>query len=241
MSTFPRGRTADFIEWCQAHDPVFIENATDIGLTASQADDFAEATLKAHLKIVAQREAMQAAMVATQEARAAVALLRAEASRAVLSIRSHAENAKNPLAIYNKAQIAPPAVRSVGPAPVTPKNLIAVLEAATGSLMLRWKCAQPEGASGTVYMVRRRLPGETEFRFIGASGQKFFEDAKLPVGVKEVEYTVQAIRGPREGSVSPVLLVRIGTVKGETVSASAPAAQILPAKKSVKVGGFASR
>ncbi|MBK8269652.1 MAG: hypothetical protein IPK83_15685 [Planctomycetes bacterium] len=65
MSTLPRGRTADFLEWCQAHVPVFDQNAEEIGLTKAQAGDFAATTVKAQASLLNQHEAEQAARAAT--------------------------------------------------------------------------------------------------------------------------------------------------------------------------------
>lgn len=243
MSTYPTENRADFVDWCQAHDSVFIDNAPDIGLTERQADDFAEATLKARLKIVAQREAMQAAMAATQEAKAAVAALRAEAGRVVRSIRAYAGQAKNPLLIYNKAQIAPPADKTPAPPPATPNRLSATLDATRGALTIGWKARQPPGLAGTTYLVRRRLPGEAAFTFVGATGAKTFDDAAIPEGATQVEYTVQAVRGKRAGAVSAIFTVRMGAVKRGAVVAvgRALAAQLLPSEKTLSATGSATR
>lgn len=35
--SYPTSPRAAFLEWCQAHAPVFTANATNIGLTAAQA------------------------------------------------------------------------------------------------------------------------------------------------------------------------------------------------------------
>ena len=40
MSTFSESPRAAFLEWCQAHAPVFTANATNIGLTTAQATAF---------------------------------------------------------------------------------------------------------------------------------------------------------------------------------------------------------
>jgi hypothetical protein len=47
MSTFPESPRAAFLEWCQAHAPVFTANATNIGLTTAQATAFNAATTAA--------------------------------------------------------------------------------------------------------------------------------------------------------------------------------------------------
>ncbi|MBK8269436.1 MAG: fibronectin type III domain-containing protein [Planctomycetes bacterium] len=211
MSTYPTDNRSDFVQWCQAHDTVFIDNAPDIGLTAPQAEAFEILTVKAADAIRVQREAAQAAMAATQTAKAAVRALRIGAGDVVRTVRAYAENAKNPLNIYNKAQIAPPADRMPTPAPERPRSLSATLDATRGALTIRWKARNSAGTSGTNYLIRRKLPGEDQFAFVGVSGAKLFDDATIPEGVTQVEYTVQAVRGKRAGAVSAILTVRMGS------------------------------
>lgn len=40
MGAYPTSPRAAFLEWCQAHAPVFTANATNIGLTTAQATAF---------------------------------------------------------------------------------------------------------------------------------------------------------------------------------------------------------
>jgi len=44
MATYPTSPRADFIQWCQAHSQVFIDNAAAIGLDPAQATAFAANT-----------------------------------------------------------------------------------------------------------------------------------------------------------------------------------------------------
>lgn len=230
MSTYPRTVRADFIQWCQVHGSIFVENAPAIGLSAGQAEAFDDLTLKAMDAILAQNAAIQAARVATETAKAALSALRIGAGDTVRTIRAFAENSRNPNTVYTLAQIAPPADRAPTPPPATPTRLSASLDATTGALTIRWKAAQPMGLSGTTYLVRRRLmtaagqpvdaagagatpvsAGETAFTFIGATGAKAFVDGTLPSGVEQAQYTVQAVRGKRTGAVSAILSVQMGS------------------------------
>lgn len=216
MSTYPVSPRADFVEWCQAHAPVFAADPDAIGMTAGQAAKFKSVTDAAAKAILAQQEAQQAAAVATQRVRAALADLQAGAGDAVRSIRACAELNSNPNKIYSTAQIPPPADPSPTPAPDQPRRLAVTLVAATGALTLTWKAANPRGTSGTAYVIRRRLPGETAFRFLGVTGEKRFTDETVPAGTERVEYTIQGQRGKRTGPLSEILVVVIGKAEADT-------------------------
>lgn len=86
----------------------------------------------------------------------------------------------------------------------------------------------PPGAAGTSYIVRRRLPGEGEWSFIGVSGRKEFVDDTLIAGpgVREgihapaVQYTVQGQRSDPSGPLSEIFTVNFGQNPGGGVTAS---------------------
>jgi hypothetical protein len=107
------------------------------------------------------------------------------------------------------------------PPPGRPSGLTVQLDATTGSLTLRWKAANPTNARGTTYIIRRKLPGETEFAFIGVSGKKRFVDETLMLGAGEgilapaVQYTVQGQRANLSGPVSPIFTVNFGKLPGK--------------------------
>ncbi len=104
----------------------------------------------------------------------------------------------------------------------------ATLDASGGNLTLRWKAANPAGTSGTSYIIRRRLPGESEFAFIGVSGKKEFVDDSVSFGpeVREgihapaVQYTVQGQRADSSGPLSPIFTVNFGQAPGGGLTAT---------------------
>ncbi|MBX3394666.1 MAG: hypothetical protein KF841_04815 [Phycisphaerae bacterium] len=216
MSTFPTGKRSDFLLWAQAHAPVWEAHAGDIGLTPARAAAFGIAVVKLADAERALEEARQAYLAAAAKAQGACRAATREASEAVQLIRAHGGAAKNPLHVYNLAQIAPPRKRSPAPPPAQPARLAATLDASAGSLTLTWKCSNPAGTSGTNYAVRRRLPGETGFTILGIAGKKTFVDDTLPAGVECVEYTVQGQRADRRGAASPILTVQIGRTPATT-------------------------
>lgn len=223
MSTFPASPRSAFVEWCQAHETVFVGHAGEIGLSPEQAAAFGDATEAAAAAMIAQEAAKQAALVATREWVSALRTLRSSAGDAVRTIRAFSENSGTPLAIYNTAQISPPAQPSPAPPPAQPTGLSVALDPPTGTLTLRWKASNPAGTSGTSYLIKRRLPGGSAFGFLGVSGKKVFVDDTLPAGPEGVQYTVQGQRADVRGPVSEILTVKFGRLAdgGRMVSVSA--------------------
>lgn len=219
MSTYPTSPRSDFLSWAAAHQQIFIDNAAAIGLTPAQATAFAFATTGAADADLAQVQAQEAAKVATQQVNDAVDVLRGEAGDVVRSIRAFAETQANPNAIYALAQIPAPADPTPAPPPAEPKNLIVTLEPQNGNLMLKWKASNPPGTSGTAYIVKRRLPKESDFQFIGVTGTKEFVDTTLIAGPDSVQYTVQGQRGNSAGPVSQVFTVTFGRLAGGALTA----------------------
>jgi hypothetical protein len=216
MSTYPVSPRTDLLKWCEAHVPAFNADPEAIGLSPGQAADFALLAHEAAAALVAQEKAQQLALVATRQAQAAFAALQAGAGDAVRSIRAFAELAAEPNAVYASAQIAPPADATPTPPPAKPRRLRVTLEAATGALELSWKATSPRRAGGTAYIIRRRLPGETAFGFLGVTGVKTFVDNTVPAGVEQVQYSVQGQRGAKAGPVSEVLTVAMGAERGKS-------------------------
>lgn len=227
MATYPTSPRIDFLQWCQAHEAAFAANPAALGLTAAQATDFAEQTHQVAGAELTQELALQAAKVATAQVNGAYAELRAQAGDIIRSIRAFAELQNDPNAVYGLAQIPAPAASTPAPPPAEPTHLTVQLQPQTGDLWLRWKASNPDGTSGTSYIIRRRLPGETQFTFIGVSGKKKFIDSTLVAGPDSVQYTVQGQRADLTGPLSQVFTVTFGKLpdggRMAYVGASAPA------------------
>ena len=214
MGTYPSSPRSAFVAWCEEHKQVFVDNAEDIGLTPSQATLFLNATNVANGDITAQGIARTAAMAATVKANGSVGDLRTIAGDTVRSIKAFAELQAKPDTVYTLAQIPPPATPTPMPPPGKPTNLTVTLEPGSGQLMLKWKCENPTGSTGTSYLVRRRLPGQTTFTVIGASGIKEFIDATLSAGPDSVTYTIQGLRGALQGLESDWFTINFGSQTG---------------------------
>ncbi|MFN0012807.1 MAG: fibronectin type III domain-containing protein, partial [Phycisphaerales bacterium] len=100
-----------------------------------------------------------------------------------------------------------------------PSDLSIELNNASGSLTLRWKADNPKGTQGTSYIIRRKLPGQPEFAFIGVTGSKKFIDSTFIAGPDSVQYTVQGQRADSAGPESDPFVINFGkTASGQTVA-----------------------
>jgi hypothetical protein len=213
MPTYPSSPRSAFRDWCQAHAPVFTQYAAQIGLSVLQAQDFADSVSAVETAEQSKKEARSADIAATQVVSDAYVALREEASDVVNLIRTFAENSSDPTVVYNLAQIPPPASPTPIPPPGQPTDMKITLDP-DGDLTLRWKCTNPPGASGTSYIVRRKVPGQTTWEFIGVTGSKKFTDSTLVAGPDWVQYQVQGQRSDLPGPVSDTLLVSFGQAGG---------------------------
>lgn len=227
MATYPTAPRSAFLGWCQAHESPFTTHAAAIGLTPAQATAFTNAVAKATDAALAQEQAKQAAKVATQKAEDAFTSLKNSAGDTVRIIRAFATIAADPMNVYNLAQIPPPSKPTPAQPPAQPSDLTVTLDATDGTVTLRWKAANPVGTSGTSYIIRRKLPSDPEFAFIGVTGTKKFVDDSLIAGPDSVQYTVQGQRADSAGEVSPIFTVNFGNLpdgaRTASVSSSASA------------------
>lgn len=78
-------------------------------------------------------------------------------------------------------------------------------------LTLQWHNGCACGPTGTIYNIRRKLPGESSFSFVGTAGAGAFTDGSLPPGAASVQYIVLAQRGLEAGPPSAPLTVLLGS------------------------------
>lgn len=219
-TTYPTTPRADFLTWCQIHAPLFIDSAVEIGLTPAQATAFNTATAAFGSALTDQAAAQQAAKMSTEAAHAAYQAMLTTAGTTVKIIRAFAEASADPNAVYQTAQIPAPSSPKPAPPPAEPTNLSVELLPPSGALVLRWKASNPVGTSGTSYLIRRRLPGESQFSFIGVSGKKIFVDESMVAGPDWVQYTVQGQRSDSSGPLSQIFIVSFGIAPGGGMTAS---------------------
>ena len=212
MSSFPSSPRSDFLVWCQAHAPIWAGASATIGLSAGAATAITNAVGTCESQMIAQETAKQAYRTQTTKTSGSFAELRTLVGEAVRTIRAFSENSSNPLVVYEAADLPPPAAPAPAPPPAQPTDLAVDLNPTTGELTLRWKASNP--AAGTAYVVKRKVAGETEFSYLGVTGEKKFTDTTLFAGPDSVQYTVQGQRANSTGPVSTILTVNFGRTGG---------------------------
>lgn len=198
MGIIPARRDEQLL-WMKQHAPVWETNAVAVGLTPAQASGFQAMVDSAQDAATARQDAAYAAKAATTTQNAAIGTARERAGELLAVIKAFAEQAANPATVYATAQIPPPAEPGPTPAPGTPFDpRVELLQG--GAIVISWKCANPEGTSGTIYEVRRSLTGSGgTLTLIGASGVKEFTDDTIPFGSGAVTYEVTGVRSTRRG------------------------------------------
>lgn len=208
MSAFPTSPRAQFLAWCQQHVEIFTEDFAQIGITSAQALAFATAVSTAAASEQAAGEARNAAKAATNTNTTNFSNLRRVTGDTIRSIRAYAELQGNPNAVYNLAQVPPPATPSPAGPPDQPHSIDALLKPSNGSITLTWKATNP--ASGTSYIIKRKMAGQNTFTILGVASGKSYTDTSLTAGIDSVQYTVTGTRAGIEGPESQVMLINFG-------------------------------
>lgn len=214
----------DLVNFCTEHAEIWALDPAGLGLGALQVTQLTNLTQTAANSLEAARKARETSKATTVMMRADISAVRTYVNDLIRIIKGYAEVQANPAAVYSQAQIPPPAAPGPVPAPSQPTNLTATLNATSGEITLRWKATQPQGASGTTYIVRRRQSGTGEFAFVGVTGAKSFIDSSFFAGPDVVEYTVQAQRADASGPVSSILTVNFGRT-GSTLTITGTSSQ----------------
>lgn len=189
-------------DWCS--------NATQIGISSAQANAVKTTVDAVQTSTLTAEQARNAAKTATQVVSQNYTALRRAVSEVVRSINTFAENQPTQAArdaVYNLANIQPPAPRRTNVPPNQPTNLTAGLETTTGAVLLKWKATQP---SGVVYSVYRNTGTGNTFTLAGVTGEKKFADNGLTGGSTRVSYFVVATKGTDQSTPSDTLTVRFG-------------------------------
>lgn len=227
MGSIPTSPRSDVLAFAQAHQQVWTTNAAAIGMTPAQATNFKNA-VSAYAGLQTQADAATFALrTLNAQTSESYADMRRQMSDAVRSIRAFAELQAKPDTIYALAQIPAPQPAGIAPPPAQPINVAASIIAPSGAIELRWKATNPAGTSGTSYIVRRKLPSESTFTFVGVSGEKRFVDSTFIAGPDSVQYTVQGQRADSAGPTSQVFTLNFGVpgpggVQSVTVVAEKP-------------------
>ncbi len=212
----PSGHLAT-IEWLEARLEAWSEDPVGIGITPNQIADLT-AQLDEARTVYSQLQELRAKSKAkTGEFYGQATIVHTIAASMIQNIKAFAATATNPADIYAQANLSEPAGHSRSAPPTRPTNFAFKL-LADGSAKLMWDATGP---TGTNYNITRRLPGETDFTFIGQGDgtTKSFVDAMLPSGPKLAAYRIQGVRGALVGPQSTTFTIFFGTVPGAVAEA----------------------
>lgn len=180
----------------EAHIPGWTTNAVQLGLTSGDCTALDSLVKASRTAFDNQQLALDAAKSASGIMRTAIAAMHALGATDIAKIKAFAESTGNP-DVYFKANIPAPATPApVGP-PGTPTDFTVSLNQ-SGAVTLRWKCANPPGAAGTIYQVRRKI-GSGAFVSFDGVGKRTFTDATIPAGSTGVMYEITATRSTIRG------------------------------------------
>lgn len=209
MGNIPSDRRS-LLPFADSHQDDWGQNAAQLGLTAGQINNLKTAVGDVQASITAAETARNAARTSTQVLSQNYATLRRAVSEAVRTINTFAENKPTQAerdAVWNLANISPPAPRRSNVPPNQPTTLTAGLETTTGAVLLKWKASQP---SGVVYSVYRSTGTGNTFSLAGVTGEKKFADNGLSGNATRVSYFVVATKGTDQSLPSDTLTVRFG-------------------------------
>ena len=203
-------KALDRVQWYENHTPTFAANAVAIGTTTTATTDLATKTAAARDAYNEAQTAADTARLKTQAWHQAAVAMSTAGSAIIDQIRGKAKISGD--GIWTLAGLPVPATPAPIPPPGTPNTPKIELKS-NGSLLLKWKCANPPGSQGTFYYVWRKVGDAGEYTFLGASGGREFTDATVPSGVPSVTYQIQATRTTAAGDAA-YFLVQFGTTGG---------------------------
>lgn len=210
MGSIPSSPREEVLAWCEAHVEIFRTQYAGIGITADQGLDFATAVSVFATSLGEEEKARIAWEAAREASRGTYRIMRRQMTQIVSDVRYYAQDQANPSAVYELAQVPPRQDPTTAPPPGQPTNLQASIVTATGAIELKWKSNNPTGTSGTSYIITRKLPTESEFRFVGVTGERRFVDNTFIAGPDSVQYHVQGQRADSASPVSEIFTLRFG-------------------------------
>lgn len=207
------------LQFVEEHWPVWLLDPTKIGLTVAEVNDLKVAAIAARTQYNNQQTAKNAAKAATQAFYDQSDELRSKTAAAIRAIKFYADSTNDPN-VYVAAQIPAPLPPSPVAPPSQPTNIRAIIQPG-GALTLEFKATS--AAAGAVYLVKRKLAGQSNFQLIGTaqntrSAVKTFTDFTLPANANNIQYIIQGQRGQELGPDSSVFVVTLGAAGGPSVA-----------------------
>ncbi len=210
------------IQFCETHLPAWLNNPSAIGLTVSQVNELADATLIARKSYDAAEAARLASRAATITMRDDVSKMHVQAANMVSQIKAFAKFQPVPSQVYSASQIPEPLSSSPSAPPGKPSHIHIALNT-DGSVALSWAAKNSAAGTGAFFRVMRKLPGQSQFVGIGGTGGSTnrnrritFVDTTLPASAAAhgARYMVQGFRANRAGETSNTFSVQFGTGGG---------------------------
>lgn len=218
MSVVPSDKAAK-VNFYQIHVPVWQAAAATLGLALPELTSLETKTTTAVDALAAQQNKQEQARGAIADCNNAIDDMALLGAAIIKKIKGKA--ATDGEHIYTVAQIPAPAKPQPLPAPGTPTHFrLELLQ--DGSIILRWKCANPTGGEGVIYQVARKATGSAgEFVNIGATGKREFIDSTLPrsLATTGVTYQIIAVRSTQRGNPAE-FNVNFGVGSGGAMMAS---------------------
>lgn len=186
-TNMPSNRT-QALTWVEAHIDPWTDNQAAIDLSVAQVAAITQLATTAREKRTAATAAAQSARNATQEWHAAADQMKQLSSDLIIDIKAYARGDGGEQ-VYTLAQINPKDPPGEAPPPAVPSDMRTSLTN-EGFVAMTWK---GKGPTGTRYHVRRRLPSESTFAFLGDTSDKNFTDETVPQGTTRVDYQIVAV------------------------------------------------
>lgn len=221
MATNMPNDRAQALDWVEQHIEPWTTNQAAIDLTAPQIAAITQLSSTAREKLTAAGAARQAAKTATQEWYAAADQMKQLSSDLIIDIKAYARG-DGGQQVYALAQINPKDPPGEAPPPAVPSDMRTSLTN-EGFVAMTWK---GKGPTGTRYHVRRRLPNESVFTFLGDTSDKGFTDQTVPQGTTRVDYQIVAVHTDKSVPGEP-FFVQFGAGNNEQAQQEAQGQSIV--------------
>ncbi len=214
----PQGRTAA-LSWIEGHLTDWNDNFAAIGLTSASVIELSQSAANSRQSFTSVEQIRSGSLAATQDFYEEMDATHKLASEMISTIKAFAESTDTPAAVYLLANIT----GKNPPSPVAPpaQPLIeGIVLNSNGSVTVNF---DGTGPTGTVYLVRRKNAGETNYSLVGNATpeDKSFTDTTVPAGTTTASYTVQAVRGADESPLSAAVIVQFGATAGQAQAQAA--------------------
>lgn len=208
-NAWPKTRAAR-LAWLENRLADWTASAAELGIGDDEIMDLTNRINAARAALTTAQTLRSSARSATTAFYEAADPMAALGGALIQGIRARAQALGDP-GLYTTARIDPKAAPSPAPTPMVPTEIETTLDN-LGSITIRWKSVNPKNASGTSFVILRKLGGadHAAYRQIGATGRKSFTDATVPPGTPTVHYVVRAVRGDKMSDYSEPVTVYLG-------------------------------